>query len=170
VADAKVLKITTGGDLAKYFGLTSMHIQAFSALGLQLFQQGRMHDAATVFEGIIALDEHSYFGHAGLGAVALAKNPPDLSVALSSLQLAANLSPDDPNVHANLGEALLRSAHFEQAAAAFRRTLELDAQRVHAGTRRVYAIINAIDLIAEKVTRERGVVDQHARSTTKAGD
>ena len=170
MANANVLKITTGGDLAKYFGLTPLHIQAFSALGLQLFQQGRMHDATTVFEGIIALDDQSYFGHAGLGAIALAQNPPDLPVAVSNLQLAANLNPDDPNVHANLGEALLRSAQFEQAAAAFRRTLDLDPQKLHSGTRRVSAIIGAIDLIAEKVTGERGVVDQHTGPSTKAGD
>jgi cytochrome c-type biogenesis protein CcmH/NrfG len=170
MADANVLKITTGGDLAKYFGLTSAHMHAFSALGMQLFQQGRMEDAATVFQGIIALDEHCYIGHAGIGALALAQNPPDLKMALSSLQMAVHLNPDDPNVHANLGEALLRSARFEQAAAAFKRALVLDPDQVHAGTKRAHAIIRAIDLIAENMSHGRSFVEPHAVPTTKAGD
>jgi cytochrome c-type biogenesis protein CcmH/NrfG len=170
MADANVLKITTGGDLAKYFGLTSVHMHAFSALGMQLFQQGRMDDAATVFQGIIALDEHSYIGHAGMGALALAQNPPDLKMALSSLQIAVHLNPDDPNVHANLGEALLRSARFEQAAAAFKRALVLDPDQVHTGTKRAQAIIRAIDLIAENMSDGRSFVDPHPLPTTKAGD
>jgi tetratricopeptide (TPR) repeat protein len=170
MADANNLKITTGGDLAKYFGLTSVHMDAFSALGLQLFQQGRMEDAAIVFQGIIALDEHSYIGHAGMGALALAQNPPDLKMAVYSLQLAAHFNPHDPNVHANLGEALLRSARFDQAAAAFARALALDPDQVHAGTKRAHAIIRAIDLIAENVSHGRSLVDSHSAPTTKAGD
>jgi tetratricopeptide (TPR) repeat protein len=152
LANKNVLKVTAGGDLAKYFGVSADQMQAFAALGLELFRQGRMNDAATVFRGMIALDDQSYCGHAGLGALALMQNSPDLDSAVKNLQRAAELNPDDPNVLATLGEALLRSARFEDAAAAFRRALNLDPAAAHAGTKRARAIICAIDLIAENVS------------------
>jgi Flp pilus assembly protein TadD len=145
------LEITMGGDLAKYFGLSSSHLQAFAALGLQLFQQGRMHDATEVFEGLIALENHSYFGHAGLGTLALVQNPPNLESALTHLRRAAELQPEDPTVHANLGEALLRSARFDEAATAFSQALALDPESAHTGTKRARAILGAIHLIAAGV-------------------
>ena len=141
-----------GGDLAKYFGLSSSHLQAFAALGLQLFQQGRMRDAAEVFEGLIALENHSYFGHAGLGTLALVQNPPNLESALTHLRRAAELQPEDPDrARQSRGEALLRSARFDEAATAFSQALALDPESVHTGTKRARAILGAIHLIAAGV-------------------
>jgi len=151
MTDASALKITTGGDLAKYFGLSSRHMDAFAALGLQLFRQGKVSDAAIVFRGMIALDDQSFFGYAGLGALALIENPPDLPLALSNLQRAAALQPEDPDVHANLGEVLLRLARFPEAAQAFECSLRLDPQMKQSGSKRARAIIGAIDLIAEQI-------------------
>lgn len=151
MADTGPLKITTGGDLAKYFGLTSRHMDAFAALGLQLYQQGRIGDAGTIFDGMIALDDQSYFGYAGLGAIALAQEPPDLNAASEHLQHAAGLNPKDPSVHANLGEVLLRQARFDEAAKAFEKSLALDPHQRHPGIRRARSIIAALDLVAEKV-------------------
>jgi tetratricopeptide (TPR) repeat protein len=151
MADTGALKITTGGDLGKYFGLTARHMDAFAALGLQLYQQGRITDAGTVFDGMVALDNQSYFGYAGLGAIALAQEPPDLDGALHNLERAAHLNANDPNVHANLGEALMRQARFDEAAKAFEKSLSLDPHQRYPGARRARAIIAAIDLIAEKV-------------------
>jgi tetratricopeptide (TPR) repeat protein len=170
MANANILKVTTGGDLARYFGLTSVHMHAFADLGLQLFQQGRMDDAAIIFRGMISLDDQCYLGRAGLGALALEQHTPDLKTAIRSLELAAHLTQHDPNVYANLGEALLRSARFEQAAAAFRRALDLDPQRVNPGTKRAHAIICAIPLIAGNLSHNLLLVDEQVAPTTKAPD
>ena len=59
-----------------------------------------------VFEGLIVLDPNLYFGHAGLGALALRDEK--LDQAVRHLTEPAELQPEDPAVHANLGEALLR--------------------------------------------------------------
>lgn len=151
MADTGALKITTGGDLGKYFGLTSTHLNAFAALGLQLYRQGRISEAKTVFNGMIALDDQSYYGYAGLGAIALAQEPPDLDAAGQSLQRAADLNPNDNNVHTNLGEVLLRQSRFKEAAKEFEKSLSLDPQHRNPGTKRARAIIGAIHLIADQV-------------------
>jgi tetratricopeptide (TPR) repeat protein len=48
--------------------------------------------------------------------------------ALQASQRAAALLPDDAEAHANLGNALLRGARFEDAAASYRRALAISAR------------------------------------------
>ena len=59
-------------------GLGEPQIQAIAVLGFQAYEQGRGDEARAIFEGLTALDSSSYFGYAGLGAMALADG--DLAV------------------------------------------------------------------------------------------
>ena len=77
-----------------------------------------------IFNGLVALDSHVYYGYAGLGALTLAEEK--LDEASRWLTRAAELNPEDPTVHANLGEALLRQASVEEAAEEFQKALSLD--------------------------------------------
>jgi tetratricopeptide (TPR) repeat protein len=153
MAEIPPIRISSGGDLGKYFGMAEKHLNAFAALGLQLYQQGRVKEAETIFQGMLALDHQCPYGDAGLGAVALAKEPPELEAARAHLERAAALLPEDPAVHANLGETFLRLGLFDEAASEFQKCLAFDPDRENAGANRARAIISGFDLIVAEVRR-----------------
>jgi tetratricopeptide (TPR) repeat protein len=151
MAAERSLKVVSGGDLKTYYGLAPQHIDALAGLGFHLYRQGQLKEAETVFYGLIALDEQSFYGHAGLGTVALSQQSPDLQSACRHLARAAEINPQDVNVQANLGEALLRSARFKEAAQTFERCLALDPKLVQAGSKRARMIIQTIGTISDQV-------------------
>ena len=96
-------RIQAGEEMGAVLGVSETQLKAIAALGYNKYQQGRLDDAETMFRGVAALDTKSYFGYAGLGAIALAKRPPDLETALTNLSKAAELKPEDATIQANLG-------------------------------------------------------------------
>jgi len=115
--------------------LNKQQIEAIAAQGFNLYQQGKLDEAKVIFEGLTAIDSTNYMGYAGLGAVALAKEPPQLDAALANLQKAAEINPSDPSVHANLGEALLRQPNSRRRRRSSIRLLNLiHRERIRAPT------------------------------------
>jgi Flp pilus assembly protein TadD len=153
-ASGVVVKEAGRVSLSQMFGLARTEIEAIAALGFQLYEQGKVADAESIFNGLIALDSHVYYGYAGLGALALAEEK--LEEALRWLTRAAELNPEDPTVHANLGEALLRQSRIEEAAAEFQKALELDPQQANAGANRARAILNGMRSIIQEMERATG--------------
>jgi Flp pilus assembly protein TadD len=100
-----------------------------------------------------AAKDTSWYGYAGLGAVALAKQPADLTTAHENLSKAAELNPTDATIQANLGEVLVRQAKFEDAAKHFKKALELDPQQTDPGVNRARAIIAGLTTIANEMKR-----------------
>jgi len=151
--DPETLLVKEAGrvSMSQMFGLAKQEIEAIAVLGFQLYEQGKVSDAETIFNGLVALDSHVYYGYAGLGALALAEEK--LDEATRWLTRAAELSPEDPTVHANLGEALLRQARVEEAAAAFHQALALDPEEKDAGANRARAILIGMRSILERVER-----------------
>lgn len=128
-------------------------IAAITAVGFSLYQQGKLDDAATMFEGLTVMSPSNYAGFAGLGAVALAKEPPALDDAVTHLTQAAGLNPSDASVQANLGEALLRQGKLDEASKAFEKAMTLDPNRQDAGANRARAIINGLDVVAGELRK-----------------
>jgi Flp pilus assembly protein TadD len=151
--DAQTVLVKEAGrvSLSQMFGLAKQEIEAIAALGFQLYEQGKVEDAESIFNGLVALDSHVYYGYAGLGALALAEEK--LEEATRWLSRAAELSPEDPTVHANLGEALLRQARVEEAAAEFQTALTLDPNGNNAGANRARAILAGMKLMIQKLER-----------------
>jgi|SwirhisoilCB3_FD_contig_31_3240721_length_847_multi_3_in_0_out_0_1 tetratricopeptide (TPR) repeat protein len=135
-------------SLSQMFGLAKQEIEAIAALGFQLYEQGKVADAESIFNGLVALDSHVYYGYAGLGALALAEEK--LEEATRWLTRAAELNPEDPTVHANLGEALLRQTRVEEAAGQFQRALALDPDEKDPGANRARAILNGMRSILQR--------------------
>jgi len=135
-------------SLSQMFGLAKQEIEAIAALGFQLYEQGKVADAESIFNGLVALDSHVYYGYAGLGALALAEEK--LEEATRWLTRAAELNPEDPTVHANLGEALLRQTRVEEAAAEFQTALALDPDEKDPGANRARAILNGMRSILQR--------------------
>src|SRR5262244_808820 len=100
-------KVIDGTEsLNVFFGFDQRTLDALAALAFNLYGQGKIRDAETLFRGLVALDSTQYYGWAGLGALALAEENADQAVPY--LRKAIELNPNDPTLHANLGEALLR--------------------------------------------------------------
>jgi tetratricopeptide (TPR) repeat protein len=135
------------------FGFTPEQIGGIASLGYELYEQGKMEEATQVFRGLIALDESNYLGYAGLGAVALAQEPPALDMAVNFLTRATQLNGSDPSIYANLGEAYLRQAKFEEAAQAFEKALDLDPEEEDPGANRARAIIDGMEIVMAELQK-----------------
>ena len=151
--DAILVKEAGGVSISQVFGLAKQEIEAIATVGFQLYEQGKMADAESIFNGLIALDSHVYYGYAGLGALALASEK--LDEASRWLTRATELNPQDPTVHANLGEALLRQAKFEEAADAFQKALTLDPAGSDPGANRARAILSGMRIMLQEDERAK---------------
>lgn len=148
-------RFVAGEEMGAALGVSDVQLQAVAALGYNKYQQGRLDDAETMFRGVAALDTKSYIGYAGLGAIALAKRPPDLEAALSNLSKAAELKPDDATIQANLGEVLLRQGKVEQAKSHLEKAFQLDPAHKDAGVNRARAIVKGLDLVVKEAERRQ---------------
>jgi tetratricopeptide (TPR) repeat protein len=139
--------------LSALFGLNRRELDAIEVLGFQLYQQGKVRDAEAIFEGLIALDSRLYRGYAGLGAMALAEQK--LEEAAKLLNQAIDRNPDDPTVHANLGETYLRLGKFDTAAYEFEQCMKLDPDQRDPGANRARAIISGMKIVIEELQRQQ---------------
>jgi tetratricopeptide (TPR) repeat protein len=134
--------------------LNDQQVQGFASLGYNLYEQGKFDDAQKVFEGLTAVEPGSAYGFAGLGAIALAKEPADLDAAITNLRRAAELDSKNATIHANLGEALLRKAQLQEAAAEFKKAMDLDPEKKDPGANRARAIISGLRVATEEYKKQ----------------
>jgi len=134
--------------------LSNDQLLAIATIASDLFSQSRFDDAAVLYRGLVALGDNAY-GDAGLGAIALAADPPDLETAFTHLSRAAALNGRDATLHANLGEVLLRQGQLEAAATEFCRAFELDPHESDAGANRARTIIQANRRLADAIKRRQ---------------
>jgi tetratricopeptide (TPR) repeat protein len=131
-------------------------LNSIAALGFNFFKEGKLDDAQIMFKGLIVAD-NSFYGWAGMGAIALAKEPPELEKAQMFLSIAVKRNPNDASVHTNLGEVYLRQQNVEQARAELQKALNLDPEKRDAGGNRARAILaglNKLTVETPKVTAE----------------
>ena len=152
-------RIASGEKAASVLGITDEQVKAFAALAYNQYQQGRYDDAEVLFRGVTSMDSNAFYGYAGLGAVALARKPPDLNAAYDNLSKAAELKPDDAVIQANLGEVLLRQGKLSDAKSHLERSFLSDPEHKDPGVNRVRALIAGLDILvkeAEKRNQEQG--------------
>lgn len=147
---AKLRNILAGKEgLDPNVELSKNQLAALAALGFRFYEQGNLRDAHTLFEWLTVLDPNLYFGHAGLGAMALRNEK--LDDAVQHLKRAAESEPRDPAVYANLGEALFRQTNFTEAANAFDQALKLDPNGRNPSANRARAILQGMSAAARQV-------------------
>lgn len=157
----QILALNSGeATLRQFLGLSEPEIQAIACFGFDLYQQGRYADARVVFDGLNAIDPSSYYGPAGLGAIALLEEK--LEEAEPFLRTAVQLHPTDPSVHCNLGECLLRQGKCEEAASHLHRAIELDPERKDPGAQRAGIIVAGMQLVIAEVQRSQQAASQTA--------
>lgn len=104
-----------GVSLGAAAGWTADEIRLVSELGYALAEQGRNHEAITIFEGLIALAPATTYFESALGALWLRENNP--ARALPHLNEALSADPDDIPSRVNRGEVFLRLENYERARA-----------------------------------------------------
>lgn len=105
--------INGGASLGAAAGWTADEIRLVSELGFALAEQGRNHEAITIFEGLIALAPATVYFEVALGALWLRENNPVR--ALPHLNAALAHDPSDIPTRVNRGEVLLRLENYDAA-------------------------------------------------------
>ncbi len=105
--------INGGISLGAAAGWSPDEIRLVSELGFALAQQGRNHEAITIFEGLIALAPATAYFEVALGSLWLRENNP--ARALPHLNAALATDPSDIPTRVNRGEVFLRMENFENA-------------------------------------------------------
>lgn len=100
-------------------GWAADEIRLVAELGFALAQNGRNHEAITVFEGLNTLAPATPYFEAALGSLWLRENHP--ARALVHINAAISEDPADLMSYVNRGEAYLRLERYEEA----RRDLEV---------------------------------------------
>lgn len=98
-------------------------IRLVAELGFALAENGRNHEAITVFEGLNTLVPSTPYFEAALGSLWLRENHP--ARALVHIDAAISENPNDLISYVNRGEAYLRLERYDEA----RRDLELVLDR-----------------------------------------
>ena len=105
--------INGGVSLGAAAGWTEDEIRLVSELGFALAEQGRNHEAITIFEGLIALAPATAYFEAALGALWLRENNP--ARALPHLNAALAADQNDIVARVNRSEVFLRLENYEGA-------------------------------------------------------
>ena len=138
--------------------------QAFEE-GLQLHQSGRLSDAEKAYRRVLQADpEHSDAVHF-LGIVAMQTG--NLLPALDLVEQSIDLRPDGAIYRNNLGQILERLDRSDEAAAAYRKAIELDAgyAEAHNNLGRLLQgeddLANAESCFREAIRLDKGYADPH---------
>jgi len=131
------------------FPETEFH--AIAVLAFNFYEQGRLEEASSLFRCLQLINPQAYYAHAGVGAVALAKRPPNLDEARENLARAAELNSNDPSVQASLGEVFLWRGEMENAARHLTRAVELDPARKDPGATRARVILSGLSSVVTQI-------------------
>lgn len=107
-------------------GWAADEIRLVAELGFALAQNGRNHEAITIFEGLNTLAPATPYFEAALGSLWLRENHP--ARALIHTNAAISENPDDLMSYVNRGEAFFRLGRYDEA----RKDLEVVLERAEA--------------------------------------
>jgi type III secretion system low calcium response chaperone LcrH/SycD len=155
----EVDKLWTGKNIEKFVlgeitwaqlqGMTVDEAYNIAEYGFGLYQEGKYHDARTIFEGLVVCNPYDAYFHNMLGAVYQQLDMKD--EAAEEYTLAIELDPEQLHAHVNRGELYLQSGEFDKALDDLKRAIELDPDgRDPAGVRAralAMATANAMEAI-----------------------
>jgi len=128
--------------LGQLYGITIEEAYSVAELGFTLFEQGRLKQAQTLFQGLVIGNPYDAYFHSMLGSVYQRQGFTE--GALEEYSLAIALDPASIESYVNRGELLMQNGNFEQAAKDFKHAIELDPDRGNPGVNRARMFASVI--------------------------
>lgn len=110
--------------LGQLYGITIEEAYSIAEMGYTMMEQGRLKDAQTVFQGLVISNPYDGYFHAVLGSIYQKLGMVD--GAIEEYTLSLGLDPANVEAYVNRGELLISKGDFLDAAADFKRAIELD--------------------------------------------
>lgn len=140
--------------VAKELGVETRQIAALLLVGHRLYKQGRIQDAAKIFEGLAVLDSKNPYVQGILGSIYQKQNQYEIALVRYNNVLA--VIPDDASSLTNRGEILLKLGRFREAAENLKRAIELDPQKKDPAANRARLLIGVVQ-DAMELAKEKGI-------------
>jgi tetratricopeptide (TPR) repeat protein len=112
----------------KFFDLSDDVLLAWANQGYFFYNQGKYHEAETIFAGLVTLNPQIAYYHTALGSIYEAQEKYDK--ALQEFEKALNIDKNDICAIVNRGEILLREGKVVEAAEEFKRAIDLDNENI----------------------------------------
>jgi len=142
--------------MAELLDLKKEQIAAIMMIGYRLYEQGRLKEAAKIFEGLAVLDQRNAYVNGILGSIYQKQGQHE--PALERYNRALALFSYDTNALTNRGEILLKLGRFQEAAEDFKQAFQLDPERKDPAANRAWFLVNivreAMTLAKQEATEE----------------
>lgn len=115
---------------------------ALLVTGHNFFKEGRLKEAARIFEGLAVVDSHNPYIQGMLGSIYQKQNEQNL--ALLRYNNAIALNPDDIHSLVNRGEIFLKLGNFGEAARDLKKAIELDPSKKDGAANRARLLVSIV--------------------------
>ena len=128
--------------LGQLYGITIEEAYSVAEMGYTMMEQGRLKDAQTIFQGLVISNPYDGYFHAVLGSIYQKIGMVD--GAIEEYTLAIGLDPANVEAYVNRGELLIAKGNFAQAAADFKKAIELDPNGQNPVANRARALASVV--------------------------
>ncbi len=128
--------------LGQLYGMTIEEAYSIAEMGYTMMEQGRLKDAQTVFQGLVISNPYDGYFHAVLGAIYQKLGIEE--GAIEEYTLALGLDPGNVEAYVNRGELLISKGNFAQAAADFKKAIDLDPDGENPVANRARALASVV--------------------------
>ncbi|MBA3713947.1 MAG: tetratricopeptide repeat protein [Pyrinomonadaceae bacterium] len=147
-------------------GISDEEFMQMGQIGAMFYQQGKLEDAQTVFEGLVEIDPESGDAHAALGG--LLTHLQNDEQALVHLNRAIELTPEQIAPWVNRAEVRIRQQQVEAALADLRQAIALDPEEADAGANRARAMVFGIhEALTARIEQEESKTATGAREANR---
>ena len=129
-------------SMSELIDLKKEQIAEVMVIGYTLYEQGRLKEAARIFEGLLVIDPDNACVNAILGSIY--QQHGQLEIALKRYDRALALFPYDTNALTNRGEIFMKLGRFQEAAEDFKLAIELDPRRKDPAANRALLLVNSV--------------------------
>ncbi len=152
ITSETVEKLADGSTTLKdTFGVGDADIYEIASIGFNCYENNKLDDARTIFDGLVSLNPNDGNAHTMLGSIAQLQGENDQ--ALEHYTKALELNDEDVAAHTNRGEILLTMGKLDEAGEDFARAIELDPDGQDRSANRARALVVVTSEILNEVKR-----------------
>lgn len=128
--------------LGELEGITKQEQYKMAERGYDFLEAGKMEEAKTVFEGLLALDPYDAYFHLVRGSIRQREG--ELDAAEEAYSRSIDVNAFNASAFANRGEVRVLQGQLVEGAEDLLKALELDPDGSHPATQRARATLNAL--------------------------